>query len=198
MAGGSSSMNIAKPVNLISLISVSIFILALLAAGGVFGYSWHLTQGINTMREELVAARSSFDNKLFDEFIRLDTRLNSAHELLNNHVASSLLFEALQNMTVKAVQFKEFNYKTADSPFIEVTMRGEATSYNAIALQSVVFKKNKYIRNALFSDMDLNDKGNITFNFKAEVDRDLVAHKNATDSLSLMYEMSADENGGEN
>jgi hypothetical protein len=195
VAGGSSPTALKGPINFISIIATIIFVLALVAAGGVYGYQWYLNGQITAMGEELEAARLSFDNKLFDEFIRLDARISSAKTLLNQHVAPSLLFEALQNMTVKNVQFKDFDYRTSDpgGP-ITISMRGTAGSFNALALQSEVLTKNKYVTNALFSDVTLDDNGNVVFNVQVQVNRELVAYKNIDDSLSLMYELSSNTN----
>jgi len=190
VAGGNMAAALSQPTNIISVICKIIFVLALLGAGGVFAYEYYLNNRIQAMGNELEIARASFDNKLFDQFMRLDAKLNSAEQLLGRHVAPSLLFEALQNMTVKNIQFREFDYKLPDlNGLVFVSMRGTATSFNAIALQSEVFAQNKFIKNASFSDITLDDKGSVVFNVQIQVDHELVAYKNHDSSLSFMYGM---------
>jgi hypothetical protein len=172
-------INVKHPVNLISVICTLIFVAAVLATGGMFAYERYLTGKISQMDSQLVAAKSSIQSDLINQFVRLDNRLTTSNALLRNHVATSILFGALQDQTVKNIQFKDFGYTTEESGgTIAVVLHGQATSYNAIALQDGIFAQDKYIQDPVFSDMDLDEKGNVIFSFKANIDPQFVAQRN--------------------
>jgi hypothetical protein len=157
---------------------------SILAFGGLFAYKNYLTGKIAAMDEQLTAAQTAIKDDLINQFIRLDTRLRSGQELLQGHVATSLLFATLQNQTVKNIQFADMTYLTDSAGVITVYMRGIAQSYNTLALQASIFDQNKYIKNALFSDINLNEKGDVVFTFKATISSELVAQRNAVQALT--------------
>lgn len=191
LASTESPIKVKHPLNLIGIISTFIFIVAALAAGGLFGYQRYLKGRVGDMEQRLIEERSAIQSDLIDKFVRLDTRINSAEQLLKKHVATTLFFDTLEAMTVKDVQFREFTYRMEDNGAISVSMRGVAGSYNALALQSALFNKNKLVREPNFSDIGLDDKGNVVFSLKATLAPDLVAHKNTLDQLS--FSLNSDE-----
>lgn len=184
-----AAVKVKQPVNLVSVVALLVFVLALFATGGLFAYERYLTGRIATMGQQLDTAKASFETELMNEFTRLDLRLSTAELLVDRHIATSAFFEVLQKDTVKAVQFTEFTYTTnEENGLIQVMMRGVADSYNAIALQSSLFGRNPDIKNPTFTDLDLNDKGNVTFSFKADISPSLVAHRKTVPELSLSFD----------
>jgi len=177
-------IKVKHPLNLISLICTFIFIVSVLAAGGVFAYEKYLTDKIATMNTELVAAKNSIQSDLINQFIRLDTRITTAQGLLKGHIAASLLFDALQNQTVRNVQFTDLSYASGQGGSYTVSMRGIASSYNAITYQSGLFENDKYILSPTFSDMDLDAKGNVSFSLKAGIDPHFLAASNKLGNLA--------------
>lgn len=180
-----AGIKVKRPTNLVSLLSILIFVAAIVGAAGLFLYRNYVQDEIAKMESELVAARAAFETDLLNEFVRLDARMMSAEELLNKHVAMSVLFDYLQNHTVRNIQYKDFAYKMDEAGIIRLNIRGVAQSYNTIALQSQVFGGNKDMKNVSFSDMDLDDKGNVTFTFSADLDRSAIAHKALYPELSF-------------
>jgi hypothetical protein len=185
LASEQSSAVGSRPINLISVIATFIFVVSLLAVGGEYAYKQYLTKKIASMDQELRDARATVQDDLINQFIRLDNRIQSAESLLQGHIATSLLFSALQNETVKNVQFSDLLYQTDSDGTVTVFMRGVSTSYNALALQANIYHQNKYIRNPLFSDLNLDEKGNVNFTFKATILPGLIAQKNAPQALTF-------------
>ena len=67
-------------------------------------------------------------------------------------------------------------------------MKGVADGYLSIALQADLFGKNKNLIDPVFSNLALDDKGNVIFNLTFSVDKNFVNYKQVlkkeTDSSS--------------
>ncbi len=160
-----------------SFIAIVIFIASVVAAGGSYLYKQSLTQQIVSMNTQLNAARNSFEPSLITKLQLLDKRIGSAQTLLDSHIVVSPIFKALQDSTLKSVQFTKFSYATPTntSAAVVVNMSGKARDYTSIALQSDQLALNKNIHNPIFSNLTLDDKtGNVTFDLVFSVDQDLV------------------------
>ena len=60
-------------------------------------------------------------------------------------------------------------------------MSGQARNYAYVALQSDVLGKNKYIPQHIFSDLNLDGSGNVTFNLFAVISPTLLSYKSFLD-----------------
>ncbi|NTV22443.1 MAG: hypothetical protein HGB03_02635 [Candidatus Yonathbacteria bacterium] len=160
------------------LVSLSGFVLALslVAAAGVFFYERMLTTDVADMRDRLERMRSAFEPTLVQELKRLDERLSTLNAVLGGHVAFSEFFSVLEQNTLQTVRFRQFTYQMNTENGAEVTLSGEATSYSSVALQSDVFGKNRYFHDPIFSDMTLDNKGNVTFNVTFILDDELIKY----------------------
>ncbi len=158
------------------IIAVLIFIIALVSAGGAFLYDRFLGISLAHKKEDLEKVKSAFEPELIRKLSRLDSKLHTSQTLLNSHIALSSFFELLENMTLESIRFKTFSYIAGDTD-IRISMQGEALSYAAIALQSDEFAKQRFIREPVFSGLDLDDKGNVIFTVTAFVDPALLSYR---------------------
>jgi len=175
-----STARVTRGVSGLALFAWFIFVVSLLSAGGAFLMSKSTDQRIIRIKEQIASIRASFEEDTILDIKRLDNRIVSAQEILGLHVATSPIFEALQDRTLKSVSFDQFGYtlseKSPGSRQIEVEMTGRATSYEAIAQQSDSLAENKYILNPIFSNMTLDEKlGTITFALSFNVNQTLVS-----------------------
>ena len=180
----SSSTGVVQPVtrvrhiDFVSFLSKLIFGLSILLALGVVGYKWYLNYSIEKMGVELEAAKQEISTGVVGELVNLNNRITSADTLIKNHRALSPLFTFLEASTPKAVRFTEFSYsKGEDGP--EILLKGQATSYSALAFEADTINENKDLKNPIFSDIRLDDKGNVTFSLKVQVAPDLVSYQKA-------------------
>src|SRR3989344_5195340 len=97
-----------KPASLVYFVAVALFIVSILSAGGVYFYKVTLESSIKNMDSSLTKARSSFEPSFLDNVQNLDRRINSAREILSQHVMVSPIFEALQTLTLRTVRFTKF------------------------------------------------------------------------------------------
>lgn len=184
IVAGNTSVRPKHPLNLLSIIATFIFILTIVALGGEFAYKRYMNEKLAAMDTQLNDAQASIKDDLTNKFIRLDARLRSAQALLQGHIATSLLFATLQNQTVRNIQFSDMTYQTDQTGTVTVSMKGLASSYNSIALQAGLFNQNKYIKNAVFSDMTLDEKGQVMFSFRATIGSELIAQRNTIQALT--------------
>jgi len=137
------------------------------------------------MSAQLTRAEAAFEPSLISDLESVDRRINDAKDILQNHVATSPIFTALQTMTLQSIRFTKFSYTyNPDTQKIDVKMSGQAKSYNAIAAQSDVFGKNKYINNPVFSNLNLDSKGNVSFDLFFSVDPTFLSYQDILDRNS--------------
>lgn len=153
-AGGAIPLQVRRrrTVHIFGLIATLALILSFLSAVGVFFYKNLLEGRLESAKAEL-NAMSSVDNESKIEEIRFyDTKLTIAHTLLNNHLATSLLFEELENSTKETVRFSSLDF-TYDPGFeATLTLTGNTEEFAYVALQ-----KMQYIDDQLFSEFVLQD-----------------------------------------
>ncbi len=175
----------AKRGTLLGLITMWIFILSILAALVAFGYGFYLNSSIKKMGGDLEAARANLEPETIREMARLDARIVGTEKLLANHAVLSPLFDFLESNTLKTVRFTQFTFKeTSDG--LTVSMRGQARGYAALALQADIFNKSKDLKSTNFSNLDLDERGNVVFVVDAVVSPNLVSYKRVLESKAVV------------
>lgn len=158
------------PTSLFSIIGWFIFIVVVVASVGVFVYEQYLTKSIDSKNIELSNRVKSFDTATVDHFVQLDSRLQAAATILNNHLAFSKLLSLIADHTVQSVQFTDFKYGYDDAGKISLTLGGKAPDFASVALQSDTFSSQAYLQNQVFSGLGLSQDGGVVFKFAALVD----------------------------
>jgi hypothetical protein len=162
---------------LINTISFVLLIMSIIMAGGVYFYRDNLATRVQEMQVSLNRARNIFEPSLLEELRILDKRMRAAREILQGHIAVSPIFNILQETTLPNIRYINFQYELslANPNLVQVSMTGEATSYDAITLQADLFNRNRFIRNPIFSNFSLNRNGLIDFDLSFDVSRSLVS-----------------------
>ncbi|HEC32739.1 MAG TPA: hypothetical protein ENI63_00575 [Candidatus Kaiserbacteria bacterium] len=163
-------------LGVITLLSLIIVLGAVVLSVGVFLYQKILESNITRKTVTLNRARAAFEPTLIQELVRVDSRLNAANVILNQHITPSVLFESLEKLTLKSVQFRDFNLTRISGDKISVSMKGIAKDFRGVALQADVFGKSKIIKDPIFSNLNLNQAGNAVFSFSAFVDTSLIKY----------------------
>lgn len=166
-------------IGIVFLLTLIIFIGAVAAAIGMFLYHQFLLQNIEEKSASLKLARARFEPALIEEMSRLDARLQAAEDILREHKAVSSFFNLLEDNTIVSIQFKNLEYKTDETGRAKVSMKGTASNFGSVALQSDIFGKNKFIHEPIFSNLNLDNRGNVIFDFSAFIDSRLISYENA-------------------
>src|SRR5690606_6243391 len=135
---------------------------------------------LDNMAIELEAKRAEIEEETVAEILRRNNRLISAGSLINSHTALSPFFAFLEASTLGSVRFSDFHFEFVERAPL-VSMRGEAESYSALALQADVLNKSSNFRNPVFSNIALDESGNVTFSFEAELDPALISYRRAVE-----------------
>ena len=169
----------SRPISFLTVVSVVIFFTVIIATGALYFYDRILVKNIIKMENDLNLAKNRFEPSKIIQLQVLDKRLRASSEILSKHIAISPIFEALQSITLKTVSYTKFSYDFDDSKNakIKVKMNGVAVGYRSVAFQSDLFAKNKYLIDPVFSNLLLDDKGNVLFDLEFSVDPTFVDYK---------------------
>ncbi len=164
-----------RPVGILAVISIFILFTVALATGGLYLYRGSLEKNITQMINNLNLAKNRFEPSKITELQVLDKRLRASSEILSHHVAITPIFEALAAITMKTVRYTKFSYdlETNKDVKVVVKMSGLAVGYRSIALQSDIFTtkdEGKNFIDPVFSNLTLDDKGNVLFDLEFSVD----------------------------
>ncbi len=173
------SVSAKEPTNFFSLVTIFLLIVSVLISIGLFVYKVYLIKQQDTLSSSLLLTKDSFEKNTIDELELFDRRTESAKNILANHVATSPLFTALENVTIPQVQYLNFDQKIDDSGVISITLKGLAQDYKSIVLQSNIFggPKGASFKNVLFSNLTKDKNNNVGFNLKFNIDPDLLSYE---------------------
>ncbi len=163
-------------VGLFPFIANIIFVIALMATLLVFVYSKYLEGSISKMETKLTEARISLDPNLINQLYRSDLRIVSSKELVQKHISLSSFFELLQIKVLQNVSFSSFSFNSNDGGSITLLMKGNAKNYATLALQAKEFEQDDNFINPIFSDLTLNDRGEVVFVFKSHLNAKAVSY----------------------
>lgn len=162
-------------------LSSVIFFLSLALWGGLVLYGNYLNDNNDSLNKQLNAQKGSFETASVKEIVNLSQKINLADRLTKTHKAPSSIFDFLASYTLKDVRFTDFNYSFSEENGAVVSMAGSAKSYSDIALQSDAFKGVALVKNILFSDFNLDNKGMVKFSVKINFDPSIINYKVATE-----------------
>lgn len=160
--------------SVLGTLAVLVFVLSILTSAGAFGYEWYLRKDISKMSQDLITAESALDKETINKISALDGRIVSTKSLLNSHIVLSPLFTFIEDSTLKTVRYTQFRYSSSPSG-LKLSMQGEARGYSTLALQAQIFNSSKYMKDVVFGDLSLDEKGNVNFSLKANLDPSITA-----------------------
>lgn len=161
---------------LFPFIANTVFTIALIASVGVFAYDKYLQNSISNMDSDLNAARAELQPETIKQLAKSDRRIIAASQIMNNHVTLSSFFELLQSLTLQGVRFTSFSYGPGTNNATTIVIKGYARTYATVALQAKIFSENENFVNPLFSDLDLNDKGDVVFSMKTGINPKIISY----------------------
>lgn len=145
--------------------------LTVLLAVGVFLYQQYLIGSIERKSETLERARAAFEPALIQELVRLDKRIDVGQTLLENHIAPSAFFSALEEETLPSVRYTRLSLtESSDGQFI-LAMQGEARNFNSVALQADAFGRTRVVKDPIFSGLNIDEIGRVVFELDAYLDK---------------------------
>lgn len=164
-----------------SIAGILILVASIVLAGLVFGYNIFLKEELTKKTNQVAALQASINEKSVEDLSRLSDRIKIGQGLVENRVATSQVLDFLQTNTLQNVQFKELQLTEDQNEFV-FEAGGVAKSFNAMAYQSEVFAKSSLIKDQIFSDIKVDENGNVTFKFSGRIlPADILASKSNLD-----------------
>ncbi len=169
----------SRPSVFFLIASIFILFIVLLGTGGIYFYKVSLNKQLTSMETSLSNDENNFEPSKINKLQVLDKRLNVATQLLANHIAISPIFSALEQVTMHTVRFTKFSYDsgTDQSGNVDIQMSGIAIGYRSLALQSDLLASNKNFINPVFSNLTLDNSGNVIFDLDFSVPASFVNYK---------------------
>jgi hypothetical protein len=173
----------SRPVSVFLIASLFILFAVLLGTGGLYFYKGVVAKNIVNMENTLSLAQNRFEPSKIVELQVLDKRLRAASEILSKHITTTPVFKVLEQITMKTVRYTKFSYDLGtgknvnQNVSINIKMSGVAVGYRSIALQSDLFAKNKNLIDPIFSNLTLDNNGNVVFDLEFSVDPSFVNYK---------------------
>lgn len=170
-----------RSISIFFIFSIFIFFTVLVITGGLYFYKGILVKKITNLQSTLNLAKNRFEPSKITELQTFDKRLISSSEILSKHITIIPIFSALEQLTMKSVRYTNFSYSLGSDEkiTINIKMSGVAIGYRSIALQSDLFAKNKNLIDPVFSNLALDNSGNVLFDLNFSVDPSFVNYKQA-------------------
>lgn len=151
------------------------------------------------MENELTLAKNRFEPAKIAQLQLLDKRLRASGEVLGKHIAISPIFQVLQEVTMKSIRYTNFSYDfaTEDKSKIDVKMSGIAVGYRSVALQADLLSKRKEFIDPIFSNLTLDEKGNVVFDLEFSVDPSFVDYEQKIEEAGVNTGPVVSETGTE-
>ncbi len=183
----------------ISVIAFFIFLTMLISSGGLFFYKGIMKKSIAGMENELTLAKNRFEPAKIAQLQLLDKRLRASGEVLGKHIAISPIFKVLQEVTMKSIRYTNFSYDLSpdDKSKIAVKMGGVAVGYRSVALQADLLSKKKEFIDPIFSNLTLDEKGNVVFDLEFSVDPSFVDYEQKVEEAGVNTNPATPETGVE-
>lgn len=163
--------------NFFLMASIGIFALALVVAGGTFGYEKYLESSRDAKEASIAAKQQGIDGSTVAQFVALSDRLSAAQTILDNHVAVSQFFDLLEGLTLQSVSITALTLHVADDRTATLSVAGNAKTFNALAAESAAFAQQPLIKHAIFSGLNAGKDGTISFTVAADLDSSLIKQK---------------------
>ena len=164
-----------KTTSVAEMLAISIFVLTVLASAGLFVYKSMLKSGIEDSRIQLANAGQTIDKVKIEEMSSFSRKMGLINSIVDKHQVISGFISSLASSTIRTVYFNDFDYNIVQGE-LNVDMQGSADSYGAVALQEDLFKKNKYWKDVTFSNLNLAEKGRVSFKVSVSVDPEIVTY----------------------
>lgn len=161
--------------NALSFFAYAILGIVFVLAIGVFLYGRLLASELSSKETFLHEAETAIDLATVESFVRLRDRLASGENLLDGHVAFSGFFSSLEKLLPTTVRFSSLHLSVDIAGVSRVEGTGSAKSFNALASASTAFSEDGRIKDAIFSNITINEDSSVSFVLSATLDPKLTA-----------------------
>lgn len=148
----------------------------LMLALGVFLYGRILASKKASEDAKINAAVAAIDVKTVESFVRLRDRLASGKTLLDGHAAFTRLFSSLEKILPSSVRLTALHLTMDEDGTAKMESSGVAKSFNALAAASEALAADGNIKDAIFSNIQVNKDRSVSFSLSALLARESITY----------------------
>jgi hypothetical protein len=158
-----------------------VFIVTIIAAGAVFGYTKVIEGRIQKSLTALDRDRASYKPETINALKRVDERMKGAAKLTASHQAVSAFLSALEAVTLKSVRYSKLELSGTGDTFTQsgraqVIVAGDAKDLRSVALQADEFTNNNKFRTPLVTSLERSETGGAEFTMQVPLDPSLLSY----------------------
>ena len=176
-----------RKIYVFSYVSYVLFFGTLLAVIGLFLFQVQLERSLANLKSDLAIERDSFSQSDIERVREFEQRIVVATELLNEHVAPSQIFAALEQNTVRPVELSEFSFERNGQLF-DMNVSGVARSFNDLLFQREVLGNVGLLSGAEIVDIsfgvteddeviEIQDRSDVRFVVSKSFDREEISYE---------------------
>ncbi len=162
-----------------------IFTITSIVSIGIFGYTKIVIRDIEGKINKMEEQKAAFDIDSVNMLTQFDLRVRSAKKLLMSHIAVSELFELLENITLKKVQYTELSYSGMPNETPSITISGDSNNFQNVALQTAEYRKNQSLLEPVVNSLEKKDTGYIHFSVDMTADERLTSFSSSLENKYL-------------
>lgn len=157
-----------------------IFAISSLAYLGIYSYNtFFLKKQLGAAEKKNADIQREIDNSATAEDLSATivaiTKGKSVRSILSAHYYGSNIYELLEKLSIKNISYNKFSQKIIGDNAIDVSVSGEADSYNTLAKQLIVFKKSKEIKGIVFKEASMGKDAKVPFSVILTFDQNIIA-----------------------
>ena len=186
---GMSSSPVAgrrKRFNMLGALSAIMFFGSIALAIGSWLYDRAQSNQLDSMRQQLHDQKSGFNFDDLNDIRATDSRLKTVAGLVDAHISPSVLLDVLERSTQTDIQYTDMSLIRRPSGAVGVALKGIAPSFASIARQATRFSEEKKLLgegSVIFSDLNKDGKGAVTFAVTLDIPRSAIAY--SIDAVSI-------------
>ena len=179
-------------VSIFMAIAVVVFIAALGSVGGAYAWKQYLLNKQTEYKQDLADRQTQFDLTTIQHLKKVNMQIDTARQLLNNHLDLTQIFGIIGQMTIEKVRFTSMDLTVPPNlnDGIKLSLSGyglsassnDTTGMQTIAFQSDVlgslskynltntkFNLSQIVKNPILSNPSPGENGKVSFGFSATV-----------------------------
>lgn len=174
-------------------LALLIFIVSIVASIAVFAYTVMIDRTIEKKITELENLKNSFSEENIEMLIRADNHIKQAKKITTEHVAVSELFNELERITLKKVQYVGMEYAGVPNENSLFTLSGFSQNFQDVALQTTQYRSSKSLRSPIVRELERLEAGPVFFSIEVTADPRLVSFANALENAKQPNNPEVDE-----
>lgn len=167
-----------EAVNLALVLALIVFFVALAVSGGVFFWHKQVVARVLTHARQLEDAEKLLSIEEISNFKKIDTRIDNAKTLLQNHTVFSTVLRFIESATAQNIALTSLGY-AKDANDLSLTIAGAGPSYEAVYFQGETWRAMKsVVKNVEITGVTLSrETGVVIFNAKISINPELAKYK---------------------